>query len=99
MNFVVVAIWGAFIGILQSLVGRILVYLSIGYFTYTGVDILMDSVRLAALSNLGQVADVLVGVVGMMKIEESLNVLLSATVAKYAMAGLTNGSFTRVGVK
>jgi hypothetical protein len=39
---------------------------------------------------------VLSGVVGMMKLGESLNVIISAIVAKYTLAGLTSGTVTKM---
>lgn len=88
-------IWGALVSILSTLVGRVLVALAISYVTYQGVDILIQSVKTAAFANLGSMG-VLSGVVGLMKLGESINVIISAVVAKYTLAGITSGSVTKM---
>jgi hypothetical protein len=91
-------IWGGLASILTTLVGRILVALAIGYVSYQGLEVLLDSMRSAAYANLGNMGP-LVGVVGMLKIAESLNVVISAVVAKYTINGLTGGSITKMVLK
>jgi len=95
MPIIIGMLWGAFVSILGSLVGRILVALAISYVTYSGVDILLTSMKTAALANMGNMGS-LVGVVGMLKLSESLNVVISAVVAKFTIGGLTNGSVTKM---
>jgi len=88
-------IWGSLAAVLSTLVGRILTALAIGYVSYSGIDILLENIRTLALQHMGNMGP-LVGVVGMLKLGESLNVVVSAVLAKYAIAGLTNGSITRM---
>ena len=88
-------IWGGLVSILSSLVGRILIALAISYITYQGVDLLLNSIKAAAFANMGNMGP-LVGVVGMLKLSESLNVVVSAVVAKYTIAGMTSGSITKM---
>lgn len=91
-------IWGGLVSILGTLVGRVLIALGISYVTYSGLDILLDSVKDAAFASMGNMG-VLSGVVGMLKLGECLNVIVSAIVAKYTIAGLTSGSVTRMVIK
>lgn len=91
-------LWGGFASILSSLVGRVLVMLAISYVTYTGVDVLLQSVKTAAFASMGNMG-VLSGVVGMLKLGESMNVVVSAVVAKYTIGGLTSGSVTKMAFK
>lgn len=88
-------LWGGFVSILSSLVGRVLVALLITYVSYSGIDILIQSMKTAALANMGSMG-ALTGVVGMMKLGESLNVVISALVAKYTIAGMTSGTITNM---
>lgn len=88
-------LWGGFVSILSTLVGRVLVALAISYVSYQGVDVLIESIKTAALSNMGNMG-VLTGVVGLMKLGESLNVVISAVVAKYTLAGITSGTVTKM---
>jgi len=91
-------VWGGFISILGSIVGRVLVMLAISYVTYSGIDLLLDSVKAQAFIAMGNMG-ILSGVVGMLKLGESLNVVVSAVVAKFTIGGLTNGSVTRLAFK
>lgn len=88
-------VWGAFVSMLGTLVGRVLIALCIGYVSYQGLDILLTSMKTAAFANMGQMG-VLTGVVGMLKLGECLNVVVSAVVAKYTIAGLTSGTITKM---
>jgi hypothetical protein len=88
-------IWGGLASILATLVGRVLIALAITYVSYQGLDVLLDSMKEAAFSNMGQMG-VLSGVVGMLKLAECLNVVISAVVAKYTLAGLTSGTITKM---
>lgn len=88
-------LWGGFVSILGSVVGRVLIALAISYVSYQGIDILIASVKTSALANMGSMG-VLQGIAGMMKLGECLNVVISAVVAKYTIQGLTSGTVTRM---
>lgn len=93
MPVFIAMLWGGFASVLASMVGRVLVAMFITYVTYQGVDILLTSAKdqaFAALGNMGALS----GVVGMMKLSESINIVFSAVVAKYTLKGMTNGSIT-----
>lgn len=98
MPFFVGLIWGGLVSILTSLVGRVLVALAITYVSYQGIDILIQSVKSSALASMGSMG-VLSGVVGMLKLGECLNVVISAVVAKYTIGGLTSGAVTKMVLK
>lgn len=95
MHVIISMIWGGFASILTTLVGRVLIALAIGFVSYQGFDVLLESMKTAAQANLGNMGP-LIGVVGMLKISESLNVVLSAVVAKYIVQGLSGGTITRM---
>lgn len=88
-------LWGGFVAILETLVGRVLVMLAVSYVTYQGVDLLLVNIKAAALASMGSMG-VLSGVVGLLKLGECMNVVLSATVAKYTINGLTSGGITKM---
>lgn len=91
-------IWGGLVSILGSLVGRVLLALAITYVSYQGIDVLIQSVKTSALASMGSMG-VLSGVVGMLKLGECLNVVISAVVAKYTIGGLTSGAVTKMVLK
>ncbi len=88
-------LWGGLASILSTLVGRVLIALAISYVSYSGIDILLNNMKGAALQHMGSMGP-LVGVVGMMKLSESLNVVISAVIARYTISGLTNGTLTKM---
>lgn len=90
--------WGAFVSILGTLVGRVLIALAITYVSYQGIDVLIQSVKTSALASMGSMG-ILSGVVGMLKLGECLNVVISAVVAKYTIGGLTSGAVTKMVLK
>jgi hypothetical protein len=91
-------LWGGFVSVLGSLVGRILIALAITYVSYQGIDVLIQSVKTSALASMGAMG-VLSGVVGMLKLGECMNVVVSAVVAKYTIGGLTSGAVTKMVLK
>jgi len=96
MPLIVAAIWGAFISMLGTLVGRVLVSLGIGYVTYTGIDTALTWAKSAFLSGLsGLPADAL-GLAGTLKVGVCVSMLLSAVLARLVLAGLTGGSLKRM---
>lgn len=96
MPIIISMLWGAFASVLSTLVGRVIIALGIGLVSYQGIDFLLQSLIQAASYNLGSASSVLGGVIGMMRLQESMNVVISATVAKYTIQGLSGGSVTKM---
>ena len=92
-------LWGALAGILESLIGRVLVSLAISYVTYQGVDLLLGSLKTAAFSYLVFVPPDFLGFIGLARIGESISVVCSALTAKFVLQGMTGGSLTKIGIK
>jgi hypothetical protein len=92
-------LWGALALSIKSLVGRVLVALGISFITYQGIDLLIASIKSDALAMLSSVPPQLIGAVGMLRLGESLSVIASAVVAKYAIMGLQGGSITKMVTK
>lgn len=98
MPYIIGLLWGAFGLTLKSMVGRVLLALGISFITYQGVDLLLDSMHDAAFAHLNSTAVDLIGIVGLAKIPQSLNVVFSALAARYALQGLTS-SFSKMVIK
>lgn len=103
----VAAIWGGLQLILGSVIGKILLYLGVSYYTYQGVDLLLGAIQSASFTVLNEaagmsVAPQLSGLFGLMRLGEAFNVYFSAFMASLTLKGLNSmGGHTlaRVGVK
>lgn len=95
MPYIIGLLWGGFLLILESSVGRILIALGISFITYQGIDTLLDSILSQALSYLNVNASIS-SMIGLTRIDQCINVVCSAVAAKYALAGLTGGKFTKL---
>ncbi len=83
---------------LTNWAGRVLVSLGIAYVTYSGIDVLMTSIK-SDIFSLLNTGSVIPGIIGLSRLGESVNVIFSAIAAKYALAGLSNGSITKARIK
>ncbi|ADQ27591.1 DUF2523 domain-containing protein [Ralstonia pseudosolanacearum] len=82
-----------------SLVGRVLIALGIGFVTYNGLDLLMSGIKSLFLSNVSQVGSVfpqIVGVIGLLKIPMSMNMILTTLAIRATLAGVTGGSVRKM---
>lgn len=100
MPIFLLALLGGLGQIAASLVGRVLVALSIGYVTYKGLDILLtlfqDKVFGYLLSSgYGEINAAL----NMLNIGKCVNVTFSAIVARNALDGLSAAGFTKAKIK
>jgi hypothetical protein len=96
MNVFISMLMGALGLSMKSLLGKALTALGIGFVTYHGINLTINSIKADALSWLGHVPPQLIGAVGMLRLTESLSVICSAVLAKYVVMGLSNGSLTRM---
>lgn len=101
------ALWGALQYVLGSYIGKILLYLGVSYYTYQGVDLLLDAVKVASFNVLNEangmsVAPQLSGLFGLMRLGEAMNVYFSAFLASLTLKGLNSmggHTITKIGVK
>lgn len=82
-----------------SMVGRILIALAIGYVTYTGIDVALNSIKGDVIANISALNSVIIQVLGLLRIDQSINILFSAYAARLVIRGLTNGAITKAVIK
>lgn len=99
MPAIISMLWGGLLYILRSAIGKILLYLGVTYYTYQGVDIMLDLMKHLSFSTLsgsmgGDLSIQLSGLFGLMRLGEVFNVLFSAYSARLVLQGLNsfNGS-------
>jgi hypothetical protein len=99
MPLIIAALWGALIALVETLVGKVLVSLAIGYVTYTGVDASLAWAKAQFLSGLTGLPASALGLAATMKVGVCVSMLLSAVTARLTLAGLTSGTIKRMVVK
>jgi D-alanyl-lipoteichoic acid acyltransferase DltB (MBOAT superfamily) len=101
------ALWGALQYVLGSYIGKILLYLGVSYYTFTGMSLLVDSLKVVSFNVLNEangmsVAPQLSGLFGLMRLGEAFNVYFSAFMASLTLKGLNSmggHTITKVGIK
>jgi hypothetical protein len=91
MNFLVAALWGGFLQIAGSMIGRILLALGIGFVTYTGFTATIDWLLVAIKSNMSAMPADTVAFLAWLWVDKAIAVLFSAYAAALLvkMAGST----------
>lgn len=84
---------------MSSLVGRVLVALGIQYVTYTGLDVGFDWVLGEAMTNLAGLPVEVANMIGLFRIDDAIQIIAGAVAARWAIAGLTSGSLTKMVLK
>lgn len=97
MPLFISAILGGLIEIAGSLVGRVLLALGFGFVEYTGISVLVDSVKQQALSLVANVgASSLAEWAGFFRIDVHISVILSAIGVKVALNALGGEKIRRL---
>lgn len=86
------ALLGGLATVMGSLVGRVLIALSIGFVTFSGVSILIDNIKTGIIVNMQSMGADTVQLLGYLWVDKALTMIFSAWVAALAlkMAGGTS---------
>jgi hypothetical protein len=95
MPIVIAALIGALADAAASLVGRVLIAMFISYVTYSGLDTLLSAIGGNIKEYMTGLPSVMVGLLGILKADVDVNIILSALTARATLNGLQNGSITR----
>jgi hypothetical protein len=99
MPIFVAALLGGLVSAAGSIVGRVLIALSIGYVSYTGLDFLMDGIRSQLLTSFADIPAQGLTLAKALRIDSIINVWLSAFAAKLTLSGIASGKLTKMVVK
>lgn len=100
MPLFIAALLGGLIEVAASLAGRVLIALSVGYVTYTGLSAGLSAVESLVWSNLSAASAQTLQVMGLMQIDTDLNIIFSAYAARLLLNGLSSGgAITKMIVK
>lgn len=90
----VVWILGALGPVLMSVVGRVLLALGIGIATFTGVDLALDSLKARIISDIQGLPAVIVGILGLLRLDQAILTVFSAFMATVAIRA-TQGAVSK----
>lgn len=82
-----------------SLVGRVLVALGIGFVSFTGISIMLDGMKslfLQYVAGAGTLPWNVVGILGVLKVGTSMNMILTTLAIRASLAGLSGGSMRKM---
>lgn len=95
MPVIASVIWGAFLNIIGSVVGRALVALGLGVVTFTGMNASLDWMRDQAVSSILQLDPQLVQLLGVLKVGTFISIISSAVAVRLLLNGVQSGTFKR----
>lgn len=86
------ALGGVLINIAATVAGRVLIALGIGVVTYTGLDTTLDWLKSQAINSLSGLPADFVSLIAFLKVGVCINIIASATAARFVLQGLTGGA-------
>ncbi|MBC3871914.1 DUF2523 family protein [Undibacterium oligocarboniphilum] len=98
MNFLVAAILGGLAQVMASMVGRVLVALSMSYVTYRGVHVATDSIVLMMKTSFGSIGGDIGGILQYLWLDKAMSMIVSAFAASLAVK-MGQGALTKLVVK
>ncbi len=99
MPVILLSLLGGLVSIAGSLVGRVLIALSIGYVSYTGISALLTSLKDQVIERLSGSGAEFVQVMALVKIDVCVSILFSAMAARLLLQGLTSDRITKMVIK
>jgi len=82
-------------GIVQGII-KVLVSLGVGFTIYQGIDALMGTISAGIITNLNAIDPNIKNMLGLMKVDKAINVLISAVGVRLILKGVTNGYFKKL---
>lgn len=89
MPVIATVIVGALLSIVETMIGRILAALGVGFATFSGVSVLLASIKTQLLNNLHSLPLEAVQILGLLKFGVAVSILFSAVTIKLTLAGMT----------
>jgi len=87
------------LGALVASIPAILAKIGLGIVAYHGIDTLVTVLKADALAKLAGLPPVALQLVGVLQIGTGVNIICSALIVRFVMAGLVGGSLKKVVVK
>lgn len=82
--------------IFTNAIARVALAFGVGFAVYTGMDAVLDQVHSLALAQYGALPSAVVGMLGLMRVDQALNLILSAVAVRLTLEGLTGGGLRKL---
>lgn len=99
MPIFLAALIGGLVSAAGSMVGRVLIALGVSYVSYTGLNVLFSGIQSAVASNLSALPPGVIGLMGLLKVGTSINIIFSAITVRMTLGGLTGGAIKKAVLK
>lgn len=95
MPSLIAALWGGFLSMIGTIVGRVLISLGIGYVAFRGIDTMVTAAKTSLFTSISSLPQAAVQLAGVLQVGTCVNIMASAVLARLAVAGLANGVLTK----
>lgn len=99
MPIIVSTLWGAFLSIMGTVVGRVIAALGMGLISYVGFGAVIEEIASYGNSSLTSLPDDLKNILGLLRVGESFSLLIGTVTVKMIANGMKNGTIRRIGYK
>lgn len=91
------SLWGGFLSIIGTVVGRVAVALGIGLISYIGYGSIIEEITSYGKDALIGLPDELKKILGLLRVGESFSLLTGTVTVKMIATGMKNGTIKRFG--
>lgn len=92
----VYALLVGFASVVSSVAFQVLIALGIGFVTFTGISVGLTSLHDFAVSQWTALPVAVLQVLGLVKVDQALNLIISAAAARFTLQGLTGGGIRKL---
>lgn len=82
--------------ILTGVLAKLLLAFGVGFAVYSGLDVALTEVKGVASSAWGGLPASVIGMLGLMRVDQALNLVLSAVSVRFVLEGMTGGGLRKL---
>lgn len=82
--------------IFTNAIARVALAFGVGFAVYSGLDVALDQVKAVALSSYSGLPANVVSMLGLLRVDQALNLILSAVSVRFVLEGLTGGGLRKM---
>lgn len=87
---------GGLIELTGTLVGRAMLFLGLSFVTYQGFDTFLQSAQADIWANFGQMPADVLGLLGVLKVDLDVSILISAVTTRLVLKGMQSGLMRQI---
>lgn len=90
---------GLLMQLAATLFGKIIISLGLSAVSYTGISFVLDQLSGLIFAQFSGIGGAVAAFVSILHLQDAFSMILSAITVKFTLAGLTNGSMSKIGFK